>query len=156
MSRSVIIPTSRSPSVTGIDPASACSMNRAASRAMLVGTHRLDAGGHHFRHFHCRLHVPLWPSNELAGAAFLRLGDVFGQEIVGRDELVLLVEDFDRPANHAGVFALQRFRPDAELNPHGIARIERRQESQILEAGVGEDGPGSGSTNRPAAKLRIR
>ena len=36
------------------------------------------------------------------------LGHVLRQQVVGRDQLVLLVEDLDRPADHAGVLALQR------------------------------------------------
>ena len=50
----------------------------------------------------------------------------------------LLVEDLHRPADDAGVLALERLGADGQLHAHRIARIERGQEAQILEAGVGQ------------------
>src|SRR5205085_7726857 len=99
MSRSVIIPTSRSPSVTGIAPASALSMKLAASRAVCSGR-------------------TVWTSRVMTSLTFIRpppvldfglknewrmpalpsLRHVLGQEVVGRDQLVFLIEDLDGPA----------------------------------------------------------
>src|SRR3546814_4493146 len=66
------------------------------------------------------------------------LGRVHGEKVVGRDDLVLLVEDIDRPADLAFLLVADALRLDGQLHPHGIARIERRHEAQVLEARVGE------------------
>src|SRR6476646_3863106 len=141
MSRSVIIPIRRSPSTTGIDPASALSMKFAASCAVwsapIVSTSRVITS---------LTFTGLLPLEESTlktngrSGPFLRLRHVLGQKVVGGDQLVPLVEDFDRPADDADVLALQRFRPDRELDPHRIARIERGQEAQVLKSRVGQHG----------------
>src|SRR5690348_2570143 len=63
-------------------------------------------------------------------ATFRLLGQVLGQEVVGRDQLILLVEDLDRPANLASLFGLDRLGAYGELDPDRIARIDGRQRSE--------------------------
>src|SRR6476646_2688719 len=140
MSRSVIMPTSRSPSVTGIEPASMLSMKFAASctrwSGLTVCTSRLITS------LTFMVALPLLetrPVNEQWRSRLRLLGGILGQEVIGRDHLVALVEDLDRPADHAGILAFERLRSDGELNPHRIAWIEWGQEAQVLETRVGED-----------------
>src|SRR6478672_307182 len=138
MSRSVIIPISRSPSITGIEPASTLSMNDAASctgwSGRTVCTSRVITS--------LTFMVPLLSGirleNEPAPKALRLLRHVLGQKVVGRDQLGLLIEHLNRPAHLAGVLRLDRLGSDAELHADRIARIERCQEAQILEARVGQ------------------
>src|SRR4051794_34959070 len=82
------------------------------------------------------------------------LGDILGQKVVGRDQLVLLVEDLDRPADHTRLLALQRLGPDGELHAQRISRIKRRQEAQVLEPGIGEDWTGIGPYEQPGSEAQ--
>src|SRR5688500_17322071 len=117
MSRSVIMPISRSPSVTGIEPASALSMKVAASRAVWSG--RTVATSRVITSLILIVRLLAGDSGlETNGmrATFLLLRNVLGQQVVGGDKLVFLVEDLDRPSNDAGVLAFQRLRADRELD----------------------------------------
>src|SRR3954447_15455994 len=138
MSRSVIMPMSRSPSVTGIEPASFFSMNLAASCADWSGRMVWKSRVITSLIFMVAL---LWTRarNERSRTEVATLRHVLGQKVVGRDQLVLLVENLDRPADHARILAFHRFGPDRQLDPHRIVRIERGEEAQILKAGVGEN-----------------
>src|SRR6478609_12110640 len=139
ISRSVIMPISRSPSVTGIEPASALSMKFAASwtgwSGRTVCTSRVITS---------LIFMVALPSRNSSHqrtvvAEGARLGHVFRKQVVGRDQFVALIEDFDRPADHAGIVALQRLGPHGQLDPHRIAGIKRGQEAKVLEAGIGQD-----------------
>src|SRR5438309_5189117 len=145
MSRSVIMPISRSPSVTGIAPASAWSMKLAASRALWSGrTVRTSRVITSLTFMETSPALGISRKTNARERPFLSLRHVLRQEVVGRHQLILLVEDLDRPADYAGVLALQRFRTDGQLDAERIAGIERRQKTQILEAGVGQHGAGVG------------
>src|SRR5690242_13589534 len=142
MSRSVIIPIRRSPSVTGMEPASALSMKDAASctgwSGRTVCTSRVITS--------LIFIVALLSRNpgvktNSRRAPFRGLRHVFRQQVVSRNQLVTLIENLHRPADDAGLFALQRLRPNGQLHAHRIAGIERRQEPQILEPGVGQNRP---------------
>src|SRR5690348_4389266 len=134
MSRSVIIPSNRSPSVTGIAPASVRSMKLAASRAVWSGrtvwTSRVITSLTFMRLLLCR-ELNAGTTNSWRGP-FLSLRHVLGQKVIGGDQFVPLVEDLHRPANNARVFALQRLGADGELHPHGIPRVEGSQEAEVL------------------------
>src|SRR3569623_720028 len=140
MSRSVITPISRSPSVTGMAPASALNMKVAASRAVWSGRTVLTSRVITSLIFIVALLCEFATETNGRRGVFLRLRDVLGQEVVGRDQLVLLIEDLDRPAHLAGLFRLNRLGADREFDAHRISRIERRQEAEVLKAGGGEDG----------------
>src|SRR6476469_3983816 len=103
MSRSVIMPISRSPSVTGMAPASARSMKFAASRAVWSGrtvcTSRVITSLTFIEPSPSRIR----PQNERPERAVPILGHVLGQKVIGRDQLVVLVEDLDGPADLARV-----------------------------------------------------
>src|SRR4249919_1484750 len=106
------MPIRRSPSVTGIEPASAPSMNDAAcctgSFGLIVWTSRVITS------LTFMITLPLGYSHPTNGrdsrCRFLR--HVLGQEVVGRYQLVLLVEDLDGPADLAGVLRLGRLGAD--------------------------------------------
>src|SRR6476620_10445855 len=101
------MPISRSPSVTGIDPASALSMKFAASwtgwSGRIVWTSRVITS------LTFMVALPLENSNHqrTAVAEGAGSGHVFREQVVGRDQFVLLVEDFHCPANDARVLALE-------------------------------------------------
>src|SRR5689334_437719 len=116
MSRSVIMPTRRPPSETGIEPAFALSMNEAASctgwSGRTVWTSRVITS--------LIFMAALLPGNSPVKTnsrrvPFQPLRHVLGQKVVSRDKLVALVEDLDRPADDTGFLALEGLRAHGEF-----------------------------------------
>src|SRR4051794_7696033 len=153
MSRSVIMPISRPPSVTGIEPAFALSMNEAASctgwSGRTVWTSRVITS----LTFIVALLLAT-PETNGRSATFRLLRHVLSQEIVGRHQLVALVEDLDRPANNARLVALQRFGTHRELHAHCISRVERGQEAKVLQPRIGENRARSGIDEQPCGEAQ--
>src|SRR5690242_3300302 len=153
MSLSVIMPMRRSPSVTGMDPASALSMKFAACctgwSGRTVWTSRVITS--------LTFMVALLlnrAEERSARSASCSLWLVFGQEVIGRDQLVILVEDLDRPPHLSRLFRLDRLCTDSQLHPDRIARIDGRQEPQVFKAGVGQDGPWIGINEQSGGKAQ--
>src|SRR5690349_4275729 len=138
MSRSVIMPTSRSPSVTGIDPASARSMKLAASLAVWSGRTVWTSRVITSLTFIVALLGKFATTNERRFRRLPLSRNVLGQKVIGRDQLVFLVKELDRPADLPSLLGLDRLGADREVDAHRITRIAWRQELQVLQAGVGE------------------
>ena len=69
ISRSVIMPTSRSLSPTGSEPASMSAMRLAASRIGLIGAQKAHIASHYFADFHRLCLHGLQPAGNVSAAA---------------------------------------------------------------------------------------
>src|SRR6476661_8893869 len=139
------MPISRSFSVTGIEPASVLSMKLAASctgwSGRTVCTSRVITS----LTFMVALLLENYDrENERTSKPLRLLGRVFRQQVVCRYRLILLAQDLDGPADLAGIFRLDGLGPYGELQPDGIAGVERSQGTTIFQAGIREDRTGVG------------